>query len=522
MKNTPDLVRLLGDVASISNESDTMDEALRRSLRHLCDAGDWDAGHAFLRADDTDHLSSSGIWEGKKGSPDLSDLRRASEALRIGPGRGWVGEIYETARPLWIEDVATATDFGRSDVARRTGFGSVLGFPMVVDSRVVGVVELFSRPPRTADPPVTELAAHLGRVLGNVFQREQSRKELDGALRRFEALFSLLPLPAVVASLPDGRYVEVNRRFEETFGYRRDEVLGRTEDDVGLWQDHRTRDQLLERVPSAPDFVAYDVTLVGRGGRSIAGIATVTRIPWDGRPHLLGMMLDVSELVEAKELLERRRKEVGVLVERLLTLQEEERSRLSRELHDRIGQTLTAIKLKVSELEQAEPDARARLAGEALGLLDDTLEGARTLSFDLRPAMLDELGLSNAVRTYSLRQATAADLNVNLQVSEHLGDIHPDTQTTCYRILQEAVTNAIRHADADTLTVRLHLEVDELVLGVEDDGRGFRTERGGVHLGLLIMRERAELVGGAVGVSSSPGTGTVVTARFPVGPDGGS
>ncbi|HZD04878.1 MAG TPA: sensor histidine kinase [Longimicrobiales bacterium] len=226
-------------------------------------------------------------------------------------------------------------------------------------------------------------------------------------------------------------------------------------------------------------------------------------------------MLDVTETVEARRMLEKRRAEVQSLVERLLVLQEEERSRLARELHDHIGQMLTAIKLKVAELERADPGSRRPIAADTLAMVDDALEGARTLSFDLRPAMLDELGLSNAVRAYARRQSDAAGLQLRLRVADDLHELPTEVQTAVYRILQEAVTNAIRHAEASTLTVRLVAEGGHLVLGVQDDGRGFRPARGGVHLGLLIMRERAEMVGGAVQISSSPGDGTVVTALFP-------
>ncbi|HZD04879.1 MAG TPA: PAS domain-containing protein, partial [Longimicrobiales bacterium] len=147
----------------------------------------------------------------------------------------------------------------------------------MADSRVVGVVELFSRSSRRADPGVTELAGHLGGILGTVFRRQEGRKELDKALERFEALFTLLPLPAVVASLPEGRYVEVNRRFEETFGYARDQVLGRTEVDLGLWKDAEQRRRVLARVPRAPDYVSTEVVLAARDGRTVQGRATVTR-----------------------------------------------------------------------------------------------------------------------------------------------------------------------------------------------------------------------------------------------------
>jgi signal transduction histidine kinase len=227
------------------------------------------------------------------------------------------------------------------------------------------------------------------------------------------------------------------------------------------------------------------------------------------------MVLDLSERLEAERLLEERRREIEFLVERLLALQEDERSRLSRELHDHIGQTLTALKLNVAALGSGVVPPRQALVDDTLGILDDALEAVRTLSFDLRPAMLDELGLSNAVRAYAIRQAETAGLDLRLVVADARRAAASEMETACFRILQEAVTNAIRHAEAVSLSVELTEEDDALVLRVGDDGRGFDPAANGARLGLLIIRERAERVGASVEVASSPGLGTTVTARFP-------
>jgi len=515
VKNALGLVRVMGEVAGIANDSDTLTDAVGRSLRCLCVSGDWDVGHAYLAARGSGALESGGIWVGGIDSPSFLEFKEASVNQALEPGVGWLGSVLEVGHPVWVVEVDREVGFRRSEAAARAGLVSGLSFPILADAKIVGIIELFSITRRESDPLVTEFLIHIGRILGSVYQREEGRNELNASLRRFKALFGLLPLPAAVASYPEGRYVEVNRRFEEVFGWMREEILGRTEADLCLWSNPEDRDGLLAYVPRAPDFLASEVSLQGRGGRPVVGLVTVTRISWDGAPHVLGMLLDLTERMETERLLEKRREEVEFLIERLLGLQEEERSRLARELHDGIGQTLTALKLKIGALEVAAPDVRVELGREALRILDDALEGARSLSFDLRPAMLDELGLENAVRAYVSRQGAAAGLAVELQVAESLERRSRDVQTACYRILQEAVTNVIRHARATSIRVELAEGPDGVVLGVRDDGVGFCPEHRNGHLGLMIMSERAELVGGTVEVTSSTGSGTTVTARLP-------
>jgi signal transduction histidine kinase len=209
----------------------------------------------------------------------------------------------------------------------------------------------------------------------------------------------------------------------------------------------------------------------------------------------------------------------------VLRLQEEERGRISRDLHDGIGQLLTALKIQLELLAQEASSVAAlapRIAG-ARELADTALEEVRQLSHVLRPQMLDELGLEATlrwlVRTFQKRTGVAVDLV--FEAAEGRSDA--DVETLVYRIVQESLTNVARHSGARTAKVVLRRDPERLRVRIEDPGVGFSPDlllgssdddRG---FGVRAMRDRVELVGGRFSVRSAPGEGTLVEADVPAG-----
>ncbi|RRR76332.1 MAG: PAS domain S-box protein [Candidatus Viridilinea halotolerans] len=210
------------------------------------------------------------------------------------------------------------------------------------------------------------------------------------------------------------------------------------------------------------------------------------------------------------------------LSQRLIEVQELERRMIAGELHDEIGQALTIVKLNLQALgkytEHSESSVRVE---ESITIVEQALEQVRSLSLDLRPSLLDDLGLIAALRWYVARQARAASFVIHFNVDEPASRLTPVLETVCFRIVQEALTNIVRHARAREIWVQLRC-VDDLRLMVRDDGEGFdlaeveaRVARG-ESFGLLGMRERANLSGGRLTITSTPGQGTTVSAHFPL------
>jgi signal transduction histidine kinase len=200
-------------------------------------------------------------------------------------------------------------------------------------------------------------------------------------------------------------------------------------------------------------------------------------------------------------------------VRRVVEAQELERARLARELHDETGQALTSILLGLKPLEQS---AEAEAVGAVRELVVSTLQNVRRLAVELRPSALDDFGLVPAVERLSETFREQSGLEVDL--AAHLGEerLLPDAETTLYRVIQEALTNVVKHAGASRVSILLQRKQGAVVAVVEDDGSGFDPDATREDaLGLAGMRERLALVGGKLQVESSPGRGTTIAAEVP-------
>jgi PAS domain S-box-containing protein len=241
-----------------------------------------------------------------------------------------------------------------------------------------------------------------------------------------------------------------------------------------------------------------------------------------GRPlRMLGSQIDITALKQQQTDLAATSTRLQQLSRRLLEVQESERRHLARELHDEIGQVLTVAKIQLqSTVLLPEATAVASRLKETVQLLDRLLAQVRSLSLDLRPPLLDDLGLAPALHWLVQQHQAHAAPRVHLSTDPRLARCEPMLETACFRIAQEALTNALRHAQAESVHVSVDHEDGRLRLRVRDDGIGFdaasarnRAERGR-SLGLLGMHERALRAGGTLTLLSAPGRGTEVEAVF--------
>lgn len=233
---------------------------------------------------------------------------------------------------------------------------------------------------------------------------------------------------------------------------------------------------------------------------------------------------DITAMKRAEAAIEHLAEQRRRLAQRVLSAQEEERRRLSGELHDEAGQALTALKIGLELLRSEAVDAAPGLVDDltdVIDLVNTTRERLRGLAHDLRPPALDTLGLDAALEGFCRGYARRVQLALDYAGGAVAGI--DDAQALClYRFLQEALTNVARHAEATRVHVTLEATADEVCLTVADDGRGFhardvgrrRTTSG---IGLAGMRERLELVGGRMEIASADGAGTRVAARVPRG-----
>jgi PAS domain S-box-containing protein len=233
---------------------------------------------------------------------------------------------------------------------------------------------------------------------------------------------------------------------------------------------------------------------------------------------------DVTDRDQAEKKVREANDQLRFLSRRLLHVQEEERGHLARELHDEIGQTLTVAKLNLKIIAPDIPPAAANRLDDSIHLLDRLLAQVRQLSLDLRPPLLDQLGLVPALRWLVDQQRQRTRLRMSFSTDVDDLKLDPAIQTACFRVAQEAITNVIRHAGAKNVAVDLRCEADRLWLSVRDDGAGFdpgaieRMTAARSNLGLVSMKERALLVSGGLEVRSVPKKGTEIRAWFPLIP----
>jgi signal transduction histidine kinase len=209
--------------------------------------------------------------------------------------------------------------------------------------------------------------------------------------------------------------------------------------------------------------------------------------------------------------------ELGELHRQLETAKEEERRFIARELHDDLGQALTVLKLGLKS-------GKTTPFSDPIRVIDGLIVKVRELSRSLRPALLDEVGLGPALSAYIEEQSQVSGITMVFDQKRFEGRLHADLEIACFRIVQEAVTNALRHADGKRIGIRIERAELTVKIRIEDDGRGFdgneTLERAALegHVGIVGMRERVRMLGGTFRIQSRPGEGTTIDVELPLEP----
>ncbi|GFO61495.1 hypothetical protein GMST_38200 [Geomonas silvestris] len=341
------------------------------------------------------------------------------------------------------------------------------------------------------------------------------RKKADEALRvsesKFRIIFDNEVYGIIIFEMDTGRIIDVNRSLVRMYGYRREELLsGMLAFDLSA--EREASELLVQEVEkSSSTFVPLRYHRKKDG--SVFPVEIVGgAYQWNGRRVMFKLVHDISERVKAEEGLKK-------YAQRLIVQEEDLRKEVSRELHDDIGQELTALGLNLAYIGNLLAD---RTGGDLCNTLEDsrqlTKEISRTvrnLMVELRPSQLEEYGLGGAIRSYADQYRQRTGLEVLVDIDENFPRLTPKQEIALFRITQEALNNVAKYALATLVTITLSQEGDLLQLCITDDGQGFTPSDESLQLtgsgwGLTIMRERAELAGGTFRLSSESGMGTTV------------
>ncbi|SDX85367.1 MULTISPECIES: PAS domain-containing sensor histidine kinase [Salimicrobium] len=344
-------------------------------------------------------------------------------------------------------------------------------------------------------------------TLSNIRERSRIAPDFYQPLKELLDIKYALDESSIVAVTDQrGRIKYVNRKFCEVSKYEPGELIGK---------DHR----VLNSGTHSKEFFKQLWKTIGTGNVWRGEICNRTKdggfywvettiVPFlkeDGKPY---QYLAIRNEITARKQFEQELKEMAT---RILSVQEEEKRRLSRELHDGIGQNLYSLLIGLQRLQQ---EGTTPLVDSMEEEVSSIIQKVRDISWELRPSTLDELGLIPAIRSFVNRHREAYGMEANFRTTLTTR-LDPETETAIYRIVQESMTNARKYAGVEEVKVEIEENLDYISLVIRDEGEGFdkrRTERG---VGTFSMQERARSAGGELTVYSRPGEGTTVKATFP-------
>jgi PAS domain S-box-containing protein len=368
--------------------------------------------------------------------------------------------------------------------------------------------------------------ARLREVNQQMLVETEERQRAEEAVRiseqKFSKAFRSSPVALAVNRLRDATFLEVNQALEKFTGYERDELIGKSTVELGLWVKLEHREVLLEEMLKSGSLRDREVQFRGKQGNLIVSYYSGELIEIEGEQCVLSVLVDITYRKRAEEALR-------ALSARIHSAREEEGTRIAREIHDELGGALTGLKWDLETIDNSLgksgngaglSDVRKRI-GTMTTLIESTINTVRRISSDLRPGVLDDLGLVAAIEWQVQQFQSRSGLECHWTSNLHDVQLSRERATVVFRIFQEILTNVLRHSSASNLYISIRAVEGALELKVKDDGRGItESERNNPRsLGLLGMKERALLVGGDVEISGAEGEGTTVVVRVPIGSD---
>jgi PAS domain S-box-containing protein len=447
--------------------------------------------------------------------------------LRIAPGMGSCGTAAFLREPVYTRDTANNPlwkDCG--DIAFRNGLRAIWSTPILADdNEVLGTFAMYYGEPRLPSPEhiqLIDMATQMGRVAIDAKRAEDALHQSEDRLR-----LVIETIPAMVwTALPDGSVCFVNGRWLEYIGLSWQEFQARGwpcfvhPEDLGrskqYWEATVASGQpaqIEQRVRRADGqyrwLLARSVPLRDEAGKIVNWYGTAT---------------DIDDSKRAEASLRQSADELQAVSRRLVELQETERRDLARELHDRLGQNLTALSINLAVLKaelssHPSQDITSRLDDSA-ALLESTTRAIESVESDLRPPMVDDHGLPDALEWYAEQFSARTGVAVHVSAERAYGRAAAEVEMALFRIAQEALNNVAKHARATQVDIDLRCPGSEHIMSISDNGVGFdtmadRSDGRRAGLGMLMMRERAQAIGGRFHVQALPGGGTQLTVHVP-------
>ena len=523
---------ILRDANIALTENLSLDRILETLLDYLAKLIPYDSANVMLRQGDSQFVVSA--LRRYEGFQDVETTRAIAFDSNINP---LLRRICLTKQSVVVPDTNAEPEWQLVNGADHVR--NWMGVPLVASGRVIGLYSVDKIEPGFFQPEHARLAETLAARAASAIQNAQlfeqsqhyvaelearisERKRAEEALReseeRYRELFENARDAIYVHDL-EGRYTSINRAAETLSGYTREEILGRNFAEF-VAHEHigRACDCLLAKLEKEGE-TTYEVEVIAKDGRRVPVEVSSRAIYENGK--LVGVQGTARDITERKQAQDTLR----MFSRQLIEAQEDERRRIARDLHDQIGQTLTAVKMNLYTVQRFcnGPEA-AHCLKDNIDAVDEALRLVRDLSVDLRPPLLDDLGLPTALCWYVDRYEKRAGVTteVVIELPNQNERFSRELETACFRIAQEALTNVARHARATHVLLQLTRTATTLDMVVRDDGAGFdpaalrKRARRVATLGLVGMQERAHAAGGEIQIHSKIGRGTEVRFTVPV------
>lgn len=480
-------------------------------------------------------------------SPNLSkDLLRVIDGFKADVNVGTCSAAAASRHTVITPDIAADPKWqGLASLPLEHGIKAVWTMPIMArDGRVLGTFGTYFRERREPTIIERQVVEILGRTAALAIERKQMEEELRSNENQLRLITDTVPL---LVSFVDRehRYRFVNRTYTEWFGRSREEVIGKHLSEVLGQAAYQTLLPEVEKVLSGEE-VIFDRLVPYKGGERYIYVHYVPEVV-QSNGEIIGFhafVEDITKRKQAEEVLRRSREELELsvrertqelekankerveILRQLVNVQEEERRRIARELHDQLGQEMTVLRLQLNILKkECEGNEKLRKTVDEIQKVARQLDSdVDFLAWKMRPTVLDDIGIVAALdqfaRQWSMHFNISADFDAKRFSKTRL---EPEVETSFYRIAQEALNNVYKHARASKVNISLEPRNGDVVLIIEDNGIGFKpdeqisVQKG---MGLLGMDERAALIGGKLEIESTIGVGTTIYVTVPVLKDG--
>jgi PAS domain S-box-containing protein len=503
-------------VTRVLSEAEVLEGAAGPILQTMCDKLGWDVGELWSVEERESVPRCAQVWATSSVDASALQVDARSRNLPSSPGIAW-----QDGAMVWIADIGTNEVLGREPEAMRVGLHGMFQLPVSVHGSIRVILRLFSLQVRERDEDVVEFMTSVGVQIGQFLERQQHLDRIRDSEARKSAILEA-SLDAVITVDDQGQVIEFNSAAETIFGLRRADVLGRVL--LGRVVPARFRDQawaLFRRL-----LAVSESGMLGRRFEAVAMRADGSEFPVEialapignGAPRLVTIYVsDATERKRSEHEVRLYQMRLRSLMADLLVTEEHERRILSVDLHDGLSQTIALTQIKLSALRGCV-DAKQQKAVDVIrDLVEQANRTARSISFELSPPILHDLGLEPAVQWLAENIHERYGLQVVLEDDGQPKPADEMTRVILFRSIRELLINAAKHAQAQRVRVSLKREQDQLDAVVEDDGVGMTPDLGIVEgSGLLSIQERLRHVGGSMRIDSQPGRGTKIRLCAPI------